>query len=318
MLNNSAKMKTINFTNSQRVFILIIIVFALFNIFEPTFLSTANIINILMSISMEGIMLIGMTFLIIMGEIDLSIGAVMSVSCACVILFQDYGIAAGIIAGLAVGFLIGLLNGLIVVKLHVASMPATLGVMVLVNSLVYVLTQSTSIWGKNEQFALISDASFQTIPIFVFFFIALVIIFNLILKKTTFGRNVYAVGGNIRAAEYAGINVDKVRITSFILTGLLAGLAGVLLVTRYNVASGLIGGDTALKVITAVLLGGVSLTGGEGSVVKAFFGLLLVGSLDIGMQLLKFPTSVQPIVVGGLLIGILALEASQSFKEKFK
>ena len=318
MKNNTVSSRVISNINQQRIFIMLIGVSVLFSILIPRFISTENIINILSYTSLEGIILIGMTYLIIIGEIDLSIGAIMSISGTFAVLFQKYGVIAGISMGLAVGIIIGLVNGLIVVKCHVDSMPATLGVMVLVNSLVYVLTGSTSIWGSNSKFALIANVSILGIPIVVFLLILLVILFDLILRKTRFGRNIYAIGGNIHAAKYAGIKTDRVRIISFMLTGLLAGLAGVLVVSKYNVASGLIGSNTALMVITAVLLGGVSLSGGDGSVIKSFIGLLLVSVLSIGMQFLKFPVSVQPMVVGGVLIASLALEAMDRQREQYK
>ena len=188
MQNNFTKSKIIKSINMQRALIMLVSVCVVFYILDPSFLSSANIINILMSVSMEGLILIGMTYLIIMGEIDLSVGAVMSISCACVILFQKYGLIAGVLAGVSVGIIIGLAIGLIVVKLHVASLPATLGVMVLVNSLVYVLTQSTSIWGVDTQFAIIANSTIFGIPVFVFLFVLVVIIFDLILKRTTFAE----------------------------------------------------------------------------------------------------------------------------------
>ncbi len=314
MANNRVK----SFLNKQRVFLLFIGLMIVFAVSIPGFFASANVINILMSVSIEGIMLIGMTYLIILGEMDLSVGAVMSIGCAVAIMFQPYGSAVAIGMGVAVGVVIGAINSFMVVKLRVPSMPATMGIMVLTNALVYVLTGSTSIWGENESFSLIANSTIFGIPVVAIVFIVLIVLFELILRNTAFGRNVYAVGGNEKSAEYAGIKTKRIRVICFILTGLLSGLAGVLLASRVNVASGLIGGDTALMIITAVLLGGVSLSGGEGSVIKAFFGLLIVGSLDIGMQLLKFPTSIQPMIVGGLLIISLAIDSVSAHKEKFK
>lgn len=318
MENKKYRIKTVGILKNQRTLLLLIGVWIVFGIAIPGFLRADNILNILMSISMEGVMLIGMTYLIILGEMDLSVGAVMSFCCACAVIFQRYGVAAGLVMGLGGGVCIGLINGILVVKLKVASMPATLGMMVLINGVVYVLTKSTSIWGENKDFSAIANSTVFDLPVIVLLFIVLVLLFDAILKRINFGRNIYAIGGNEKAAAYAGINTDKVRMICFALTGLLSGLAGVLLASHYNVASGLIGGDTALMVITAVLLGGVSLSGGEGSVIKAFLGLLLVGTLNIGMQLLKLPTAIQPMVVGVVLIASLAVDSLHAYQERFK
>jgi ribose transport system permease protein len=148
--------------------------------------------------------------------------------------------------------------------------------------------------------------------------LVLVLIFEIILKRTIFGRNVYSVGGNITASKFFGIHVDKIRIICFLVTGTLAGLAGVLLAAKINVASGRFGVSTALLVITAVLLGGVSLSGGEGSVFKAFQGILLIGILNNAMVLLQLSSFIQDMVKGGVLILILVIDAVNIERAKYR
>jgi ribose transport system permease protein len=142
----------------------------------------------------------------------------------------------------------------------------------------------------------------------ILLFLVLVFIFNFILNRTVYGRSIFATGGNTTASRYANIKVDTIRLSAFAITGTLAGVAGVLLVARYNIASSAIGQSIPLFVITAVLLGGVSLSGGEGSVFKAFWGLMLIAVIDNALMLLKVYSSVKFMIMGVLLIVMLVLD----------
>lgn len=302
-----ANRRITSFVSEQKIVILILAVAIALSLISPYFLRFKNLINVLSFVSVEGIIAIGMAFLVIVGEIDLSVGSVMALSGILAILFQRYGVAAGILAGLLGGTIVGLINGLIVTKLKIASIAATLGMMVMVSGVVFALTEAQSVKGSNPDFMLISQFKLLSIPGYVIIFVLLAIIFQILLKLTVFGRNVYAVGGNVIASRLFGIKVDRVRITCFVITGFLAGLAGVVLASKINVASGRIGINTALLVITAVLLGGISLAGGEGSVFKAVSGFLLIGILNNAMVLLQVSAFIQDMVRGLILIIIVIL-----------
>ncbi len=313
------------FLNEYKIVIAIVVIVIVMIIRTSYFLSFENIINIFTKVGIEGVIAIGMTFLIILGEIDLSVGETMALSCTMSIILQKYGVIPGVLGGLAAGFVIGLVNGLFVVKLRIASIAATLGMMILVNGIVFVITKSLapaggnySISGENESFAYIAQAKVFGIPSMIIIFIVLVFIFNVLLKRTIFGRNIYATGGNFVASKYANIKVNKIRMSAFILSGLMSGLAGVLLVSRYNIASGAIGQSIPLFVITAVLLGGVSLSGGEGSVLKAFAGLMLVAVIDNSLMLLRVYSSVKFMIMGLLLIGMLILDGIYINRMKYQ
>ena len=313
------------FLNEYKIVIAIVVIVIVMTIRTSYFLSFENIINIFTKVGIEGVIAIGMTFLIILGEIDLSVGETMALSCTMSIILQKYGVIPGVLGGLAAGFVIGLVNGLFVVKLRIASIAATLGMMILVNGIVFVITKSLapaggnySISGENESFAYIAQAKVFGIPSMIIIFIVLVFIFNVLLKRTIFGRNIYATGGNFVASKYANIKVNKIRMSAFILSGLMSGLAGVLLVSRYNIASGAIGQSIPLFVITAVLLGGVSLSGGEGSVLKAFAGLMLVAVIDNSLMLLRVYSSVKFMIMGLLLIGMLILDGIYINRMKYQ
>jgi ribose/xylose/arabinose/galactoside ABC-type transport system permease subunit len=291
----------------------------------PYFASLENIVNLFTKIAIEGVIVIGMTYLIILGEIDLSVGETMALSCTLSVILQKFGVIPGVLGGLLIGIVIGFFNGWIVVRLRVASIAATLGMMILVNGIVYVITKSLapaggnySISGHNENFALIASTKFLGIPTMIIIFVVLVFVFDLILKRTVYGRNVFATGGNYLASRYANIRVNRIRLSAFVITGALSGLAGVLLVARYNIASGAIGQSIPLFVITAVLLGGVSLSGGEGSVFKAFWGLLLVGVIDNSLMLLKVYSSVKFMIMGVLLILMLVIDGIYINRMKYE
>lgn len=309
--------KVLYFLNEQKILIVIFIIGIILTARTTYFVSFTNIINIFSFISIEGIIVIGMAYLIILKELDLSIGSNMALSGVLAIYLQKYGIAVGIISGLILGTTVGLLNGFLVTKLRLSSIAATLGTMVMLNGFVFALTNSATIKGTNKSFPLIANTTIFKIPVPVILFIFLVIIFEIVLKRTFFGRNVYAVGGNITASKFFGIKVEMVRIVAFTLTGFLAGLAGVLLASKLNIASGRIGLNTAILVITAVLLGGVSLSGGEGSILKAFQGIILIGILNNAMVLLQINSFIQDIIRGLILILILIINAVNINKEKY-
>lgn len=309
--------KVLDFLNEQKILVVIILIVIILTIRTTYFVSFSNIINILMFISIEGIIVIGMTYLIILKELDLSIGSTMALSGVLAIYFQKYGMFVGIIAGLLLGVAVGFLNGILVTKLKLTSIAVTLATMVMLNGFVFALTSSATIKGTNKSFPLIANSTVFKIPVPIIIFIALVIIFEIILKRTYFGRNVYAVGGNLTASKFFGIKVERVRISAFVLTGFLAGLAGVLLASKLNIASGRIGINTAITVITAVLLGGVSLSGGEGTVFKAFQGMLLIGILSNAMVILQMNNFIQDMIRGLILIIILIINAISINREKY-
>jgi ribose/xylose/arabinose/galactoside ABC-type transport system permease subunit len=260
---------------------------------------------------------IGMAMLIILGEIDLSVGSMMAFGSVLAILFQPFGIGVAIFAGIAGGTLIGLLNGILVTKFKIPSIAATLGTMIFVKGLVYALTNEHTITGSNKSFLVLSEIQFMRIPLSVILFFFLVLLFETIMRKTFFGRNIYAVGGNATASRFFGINVDRTKLLCFVITGFLAGLAGVMLAGKLNIASGNIGQYSNVLIITAVLLGGISMDGGEGNIVHAFQGMLLIGIMNNAMVILRISSFVQEIIRGGLLILIIVINAINIQKKKY-
>jgi ribose/xylose/arabinose/galactoside ABC-type transport system permease subunit len=306
-----------NFVIEQKILLIILAIGIFLWISSDYFLTFQNITNIFQTISFEGMIVIGMAILIIIGEIDLSVGSTMAFGAALAVMFQSYGVVTGIIAGILGGVVIGLLNGLITTKLKLPSIAVTLGMMVFLNGVVFALTKEHTLKGTNENFVLISQTEVLRIPLPVIVFIVLMIIFEIILQRSIFGRHIFAIGGNATASKFFGIKVDMVRIICFTITGFLAGLAGVMLAGKLNIASGRIGGDTAVFVITAVLLGGISMEGGEGSIYKAFQGILLLGIMNNAMVIMKISAFIQEMIRGLLLILIVVIDAINIQKKKY-
>jgi len=304
--------------SEQKVLLAILIIGIALSFASPYFLTYYNIVNIFSFMSIEGVIVIGMAFLIIVGELDLSVGSNMAFATILAITFQKYGVAAGVIAGIAGGTVVGIVNGFLVTRLKLSSVATTLGMMVALNGVVFALTQSRSVKGTNPDFLKIAQPVVLNISGSIIIFLILVIAFQIVLRRTYFGRSVYSVGGNSVASRLFGIKVDRVRVACFTIAGVLAGVAGVLLAAKIGVASGRLGVNTALIVITAVLLGGVSLSGGEGSVVKAFLGFLLIAILNNAMVLLRLSSYIQDMIRGGILILILVIDAINVERAKYR
>ena len=312
------KIEKIRYFIIEQKILLIILALGIFLSFRSKyFLTFQNITNIFLAISFEGMIVIGMALLIIIGEIDLSVGSIMAFGAVLSIKFQPYGVVLGILAGIIGGIIFGVINGLLVTKLQLPSIAVSLGIMVFLKGIVFALTKAHTITGTNENFGLISQTKILQIPSTVIIFIILLIIFEFILQKSFFGRGIFAVGGNATASKFFGIKVDRSRILCFTITGFLSGLAGVMLAGKLNIASGNIGQYSNVFVITAVLLGGISMEGGEGSIFKAFQGILLLGIMNNAMVIMKISPFVQEIIRGLLLILIIVIDSINIKKKKY-
>lgn len=306
-----------NILVEQKILLLILVLGIFLSFRSRYFLTFQNITNIFLAISFEGMIAIGMALLIIIGEIDLSVGSMMAFGAVLSILFQPYSVVAGIVTGIIGGIFFGLLNGFLVTKLRLPSIAATLGTMVFLKGIVFALTKEHTIKGTNENFILISQTEILHIPIPVILFIFLVLLFAFLLQKSFFGRDIYAIGGNAMASKFFGIKVNRARVLCFAITGFLSGLAGVMLAGKLNIASGNIGQYSNVFVITAVLLGGISMEGGEGNIFMAFQGILLLGIMNNAMVIMKISPFVQEIIRGLLLILIIVIDSINIQKKKY-
>jgi ribose transport system permease protein len=309
--------KILNVIADQKILFLVLAIGIFLSFTSKYFLTFENITDILAAMSIEGTIAIGMALIIILGEIDLSVGSTMTLGVTLAVLFEKYGVITGVLAALIMGLIVGFLNGVLVTKFKLPSIAVTLGMMILLSGIIFVLTKEHTVPGTNFAFTNIWTYKVFRIPLPIIILVILIIIFEILLQKTFFGRNILAVGGNVNASRIFGIKADNIKITCFTLLGFLSGLAGVLLGSKLNVATGVIGTNTAIIVITAVLLGGISLQGGEGSIFKAFQGILLIGVLNNALNLLKISAFVQDVIRGLLLILILIIDSINISRRKY-
>lgn len=295
----------------QKIMDYILILFAIcmviyFSTASKYFLSIKNFMNILSSVSVVGIIATGMTLVIITRGIDLSVGSIIALTgCVAAQLIVNHEVAwpIAILVTLLIGFLVGGFNGLLITKFNVVPFIATLGSMNIIRGLAFILTNGQAIYVPNEAITYIGTGKvFGLIPVPAIIMLVLFVVFWLISQYTVFGRNVFAVGGNTDASRLAGINVKKLKMMLYILTGVLSAVAGLVMAGLTSTAMPSAGDGYNLDTITAVYLGGNSANGGEGSVWRTLMGILIIGILNNGMALLSVPSFWQTFFKGCLLI----------------
>jgi ribose/xylose/arabinose/galactoside ABC-type transport system permease subunit len=303
----------------QKVLLIILGIVVALAFARPLFVSTENLFNILFQVSITSIIGIGMTFLMIGADFDLSVGSNMVFATTVAILLEGLGTGLNLAAAVLASTLAGFLNGVFVAKLKINSFITTLSMMFFLRGLVLIFTNKKTISGSEHTlFDFGYGSLFGVIPYPVVAAAVLLVIFGLVLSRTVLGRNLYALGSNEKAARMFGIDVAGLKIFAFSLTGFLCGLSGIVLLSRLNSASGTYGMDTALDVISGVLLGGVSLLGGEGSIFKAFQGILLLGVLSNAMIALHITPYLQQVIKGLLLIAVVSLDSYQAQAAEYR
>jgi ribose transport system permease protein len=292
----------------------LILLIVAFSLASPFFLTSDNIGGILLATSVNGVLALGVTFVIINGGIDLSVGTVMTFSAvmtAQVMIVWQQPVLVGILAGLATGALCGTLNGLMVTKMKVPPFVATLGMLYATKGLSLVVSQLKPIYFNDapifNQTAMGSVLG-SIIPaldpiknvVLVLFGAAIMAAF--ILSKTILGRYTFAMGSNVEATRLSGVNVDRWQTAVYMLCGLFAGLAGVLIGARLNSAQPALGAGYELDAIAAAVIGGTSLSGGEGTILGTVIGAFVISVLANGLRILSVPQEWQIVVTGTILV----------------
>lgn len=291
--------------------VVLAVVFICCSIFVPHFLSGPNMIALLLAVSTVGMIACTMLFCLASGDFDLSISAV--VACAgvltAVIIDRTGSITLGITGGLALGAIVGLVNGLVVAKLHINALITTLATMQIVRGLGYIVTKGNPVGIGNADFFVLGSSAWLHVPVPVWIMVACFVFFGFVLRSTTFGRNTLAIGGNKEAARLAGIPVDRIKIVIFTVQGIVAAFAGIILASRMTSGQPSTSQGLELEVISACVLGGVSLTGGIGSMGFVIAGVLIMGIVQNAMNLSNIPPFYQYLVRGTiLLIAVIADE----------
>lgn len=287
-------------------FIGLILLIIVVSILNPSFLDLSNLLNLLRQISINGLIAFGMTFIILTGGIDLSVGSILALSSAFIALMITSGVdpIIALIIGVLIGFVLGAVNGLLVTKGNMAPFIATLATMTIFRGLTLVITDGNPITnlGDSYLFQLFGKGYFIGIPVPAVTMIIVFVILLIILQKTTFGRHTYAIGGNEVAAKISGIKVNKIKILIYGISGLMSALAGGILTSRLNSAQPTAGTSYELDAIAAVVLGGTSLTGGKGRIVGTLIGVLIIGVLNNGLNLLGVSSFYQQVVKGVVIL----------------
>lgn len=292
--------------------ILVIIV----SILNPSFLAPLNILNLLRQVAINALIAYGMTFVILTGGIDLSVGSILALSSALMAGMIVSGIdpILAILIGCVLGALMGMVNGLLVIKGKMAPFIATLATMTVYRGLTLVYTDGNPITGlgDNYLFQLFGRGYFLGIPVPAITMMASFAILWVILHKTPFGRQTYAIGGNEKAAVISGIKVPRVKVMIYSLAGLLSALAGAILTSRLNSAQPTAGTSYELDAIAAVVLGGTSLSGGRGRIFGTLIGALIIGTLNNGLNLLGVSSFYQMVVKGIVILIAVLMDRKKS------
>ena len=270
-----------------------------------TFATTTNFFNIVRQITINLYLACGMTFVILLGRIDLSVGSVLAVAgciSAGLITWLGFPVFAGIMIGIMCGILLSSVNGVIISRTTIPAFIVTLATMNIGRGIARVYTDARTIPVMNPEYTFLGMGSLFGLPIQVYLSVAVIAVSAFILNLTQMGRHIYAVGGNKQAAEYSGVNVKKVTLFVFIFSGILASLAGILTVGRTFAATMVMGTGTEMDAIAAVVLGGTSMNGGKGSISGTVIGVIVIGVLRNGMNLLGISSSWQYIVQGIVIL----------------
>ncbi|AKG73531.1 ABC transporter permease [Salinicoccus halodurans] len=275
-------------------------------IMNQQFLSPDNLLNLLRQVSINGLIAFGMTFVILTGGIDLSVGSILAFSSAMTALIITSGIDPmfAMLLGCLVGLLAGAINGLLVTAGGMAPFIATLATMTIYRGATLVVTEGNPITGLGDSlmFQLFGKGYFFGIPVPAVTMIITFVILYIILNKTVFGRETYAIGGNETAAALSGIKVNRRKIMIYALSGLMSALAGIILASRLDSAQPTAGETYELDAIAAVVLGGTSLMGGKGRIVGTLIGVLIIGVLNNGLNLVGVSSFYQQIIKGLVIV----------------
>jgi inositol transport system permease protein len=302
----------------------LVVLMIVFSILEPAFLSPLNLFNVMRQISIEGLIAVGMTFVILTAGIDLSVGSIVALAGLVAAMIAKgstastfalgggeaagYGWFAAMSAAMAVGLTCGFLQGFAITRLKVPPFVVTLGGLSIFRGLALMISAAGPISGFDTAYRWWGQGRVWTVPVPVIIFLTIAIVAFIALRYTRYGRQVYAVGGNREAARLSGVNVPRVTLSVYMVIGFLAGLAGFILSARLNSSEAVAGMGYELNVIAAVVIGGTSLFGGVGTIFGTVIGSVLIGVLINGLVLMNVNSYVQQIIIGLILVAVVAFD----------
>jgi L-arabinose transport system permease protein len=290
--------------------IVFLVVLVAASVCVPNFFSWVNFKGLALSVATVGIISCTMLFCLAAGDFDLSVGSVVAMAgvLAAAVVNKTGSVPLGILSGILAGGLVGFVNGFVIARLEINALITTLATMQIVRGLAFIACDGRPIGVIDERFFTLGITTFFGLPTPVWIMIACFLVFGILLHRTLFGRNTLAVGGNREAAYLAGIRVTRLKIIIFTLQGLIAAFAGVILASRMTSGQPNTGQGLELQVIAACVLGGVSLTGGIGTMIGVVVGVLIMGTVNNAMNLLNIPPFYQYVASGGILLAAVLLD----------
>lgn len=298
-------MNFFNLIKKYAMFTVLIVIFCVFSVASPSFLQVSNLLDLTRQASMLGIAAVGMTFVVLLGGIDLSIGSQISmINIVTAFLMVSGGVNPWLacLAGLIMTTLTGFANGWIVANIGIPAIIVTLATQIILQGAAYKICAGLPIYGFPEIFSIIGQGYLWIIPIPVIIMIVIFGLGSFMLNKTYFGRYFYAVGGNEEASRLSGIKTKNIKYLAYTLSGFFAGVAGIVMLSRTNSAQPIAGQGFEFDALTAAILGGVSITGGSGKISNVVAGTLIIGVLTNGFVLLNIDSYTQMIIKGIVLL----------------
>ena len=298
-------MNSKQFFRKYGILVVLALLVMFFSAMTSSFLSVQNLFNIFRQVSITGIVAVGMTYVLLTGGLDLSVGsllAVTSVTASMLMVKQNVNPWVAMLAAILFTTMLGAITGLIIQKIDIPPMIATLGMMTIVRGLSFIITGGLPVYGLPAKYAVIGQGYVWVIPVPVIIMVIVFIIGAFVLNKTYFGRYFYAMGGNQEAARLAGVNVNRIKVATYTINAFLCGIAGIILMFRINSGQPTAATGMEMDVITATVLGGVSLSGGEGRITGVLVGCLIMGVLSNGLIIMNVGEYYQMVVKGLVLV----------------
>lgn len=309
------------FKENKGIIAVLIILFIVLSFISPVFLTTNNLITLLLQISINMFLALGMTYVIILGGIDLSVGAIVAMSGTITVGLMVNGempVAAAIVIGLGLGTLLGMINGFVISRFGLPPFIVTLATMYIGQGIAYIYSGGRSLRITNEAFTKLGTTRlFDVIPISIVYMIFFILLFSIVLMKTRFGTNIYAMGGNREAARLSGIPIKRVEILVYTITGFMSAFAGIILAARMYSGQPSVGQGYELDAIAACVLGGISMAGGKGRISGTVFGAIVIGVVSNGLNLMGVISFWQLLVMGLIIMIAVIIDSMKGKKLPF-
>ena len=307
---STARPRLLDWWDKLGMVVVFAVMFAVLSVCVPNFFSLVNMKGLALSVATVGIIACTMMFCLAAGDFDLSIGSVVAMAgvLAAIIINKTGSVALGISAAVLASGVVGFINGFVIARLGINALITTLATMQMVRGAAYIVSDGKAVGIREEGFFQLGISDFGGIPTPVLIMIFCFVVFGVVLHKSVFGRYALAIGGNKLAAGFAGINVPKTKITIFAMQGLIAGFAGVILAARFTSGQPKTAEGLELQVISACVLGGVSLTGGVANIVGVVVGVFIMGTVNNAMNLKNVDAFWQYVVSGGILLAAVLFD----------